>query len=131
MSAAYPLVRNRIAFSTRIGVRTSPSRSGSSPISTSRRRMRSCIFLFYIALFFVPRASAQDDPDALYRQRATTARAREAAAIWEARLQANARDFESAWKIARAMYWLGEHHRANPRRKAPGRGVETGRIASV
>ena len=93
--------------------------------------MRSCIFLLYIALFLIPRASAQDDPDALYRQRATTARAREAAAIWEARLQANARDFESAWKIARAMYWLGEHDEPNARRKALERGVETARLASM
>src|ERR1044071_6441424 len=120
MSAAYPLVRNRIAFSTRSGVRTSPSRSGSSPISSSRRRMRSFIYLFYIALFFIlcPLALAQNDPDALYRQRATMGRAQQAAAIWEARLQTNPRDFESAWKIARAMYWLGEHDEPNARRKA-------------
>src|SRR6266850_6928078 len=35
MSALYPLVRNRSAWPTRVGVRTSPSRSGSSPNCTS------------------------------------------------------------------------------------------------
>src|SRR4029453_981043 len=128
MSAAYPLVRNRIAFSTRSGVRASPSRSGSSPISSSRRRMRSCIFLFYIALFLIPRASAQDDPDALDRQRATTPRVGGAPARWAARWKAHARAFESAWKIARAMYWLGDHDEPNARRTALERGVETGRL---
>ena len=93
--------------------------------------MRSCICLFYIALFSTPVAFAQSDPDALYRERATIARAREAAAIWDTRLQANPRDFESAWKIARAMYWLGEHDEPNARRKALERGVETGRLASM
>jgi tetratricopeptide (TPR) repeat protein len=93
--------------------------------------MRSCIFLFYIALFLAPSALAQNDPDALYRQRATTANARAAAAIWEARLQANPRDFESAWKLSRAMYWVGEHAEPSARRQALERGTETGRIASM
>jgi len=93
--------------------------------------MRSCICLFYIAGFFVPGALAQNDPDALYRQRATLARARDAAMIWEARLQANPRDFESAWKISRAMYFLGEHDEPTARRKALERGVDTGRLASM
>ncbi len=93
--------------------------------------MRSCIFLFYIALFFVPRAFAQGDPDALYRERATIAKAREAVAIWEARLKENPRDFESAWKISRAMYWIGGHDAPNARQPALERGVETGRLAST
>jgi tetratricopeptide (TPR) repeat protein len=93
--------------------------------------MRSCIFLFYIALFFVPVVSAQPDPDALYRERGNIARAREAAAIWDMRLQANARDFESAWKLARINYWIGGHDTPDARRKALERGVEAGRIASM
>ena len=47
------------------------------------------------------------DPDALYRDRETLASATRAAEVWAARLAANARDFESAWKLARARYWLG------------------------
>ena len=50
MSASYPLVRNRRAFSTRFGVLSNPSRLGSSPSSTSNRSMRSCITLFYCRL---------------------------------------------------------------------------------
>src|SRR2546423_13716178 len=51
MPASYPLVRNRSARSTRMGVRASPSRSGSSPSSISRRLIRSCTLVFYIAAF--------------------------------------------------------------------------------
>jgi hypothetical protein len=93
--------------------------------------MRSCIFIFYIALFFVPAASAQSDPDVLYRERATIAGAREAAAIWDARLQANPRDFESAWKLSRIMYWIGGHDAPDARRTALERGVEAGRQAAM
>ena len=50
-----------------------------------------------------------DDPDALYRQRENLARAQAAESIWAARLAKDARDFESAWKLARARYWLGGH----------------------
>jgi tetratricopeptide (TPR) repeat protein len=50
---------------------------------------------------------AQDDPDALYRDRTTLAHAQRAAQIWTERLAARANDFESAWKLARAQYWLG------------------------
>ena len=95
--------------------------------------MRSCIGVLYIAVFCglalasaqgSPRSSAADaqglprrsaeraesgDPDALYRDRANLASARQAAAIWEMRLAANPKDFDSAWQLARAMYWLGGH----------------------
>ena len=72
--------------------------------------MRSCIGVLYIALFCsLPLANAQGDPDALYRDRANPASAREAASIWEMRLASSPRDFESAWKLARAAYWIGGH----------------------
>lgn len=94
--------------------------------------MRSCIGLFYIALFFLPpAAAAQADADALYRDRTTIASARAAAAAWEERLRGNPRDFESAWKLARAMYWIGGHDAAAARRPALERGVEAGRTAST
>ncbi len=51
--------------------------------------------------------AAEDDPDALYRERADLAKAQQAAEIWSGRLATNHRDFESAWKLARAEYWLG------------------------
>jgi tetratricopeptide (TPR) repeat protein len=93
--------------------------------------MRSCIHAFYIALFCVSVLAAQGDPDALYRERATIAKARDAAAIWDARLASNPRDFESAWKLARIMYWIGGHDQPDARRKALERGVEAGRVASM
>ena len=73
----------------------------------------------------------QGDPEALYRQRADPARAREAAAILESRLTANAKDVESAWKLARITYWLGEHDQQNARRKWLERGVEAGKAAAA
>jgi hypothetical protein len=112
--------------------------------------MRSCIGLFYIARPALPPLSrlvglltltsiltlaagpalAQDDPDALYRNRADAAQARRAAAVWESRLTRDARDFDAAWKLARVCYWLGNHEaKETDRRKALERGIEAGRIA--
>jgi len=99
--------------------------------------MRSSICVFYIALFCLPLAAAAQttapagDPDALYRNRATLASAKQPAAIWEARLTANPAGFESAWKLARAMYWLGTHDAEPARRADLERGVDAGRSAST
>jgi len=85
--------------------------------------MISCILAFYIAahapaaaLGLAPvippaaRAAAQDDdPDALYAKREDLASARRAVAAWQSRLGRDARDFESAWKLARGRYWLAGH----------------------
>src|SRR3954471_4207585 len=49
------------------------------------------------------------DPDALYKQRENIASAQQAEGIWAERLAKDAKDFESAWKLARARYWLGGH----------------------
>src|SRR5258708_40114254 len=48
-----------------------------------------------------------EDPDALYKQRETIAMAQRAEQIWAERLAKNPKDFEAAWKLARARYWLG------------------------
>jgi tetratricopeptide (TPR) repeat protein len=72
------------------------------------------------------------DPDALYRDRETPASASGAAAIWAARLAANPRDFESAWKLARARYWLGTNGLPEPERKAAlEAGIAAGRAAAA
>jgi tetratricopeptide (TPR) repeat protein len=61
-----------------------------------------------MAVLAVPRAAfAQDDPDALYRDREHLESATRAATIWRDRLGKDPKDFESAWKLARAQYWLG------------------------
>jgi tetratricopeptide (TPR) repeat protein len=53
--------------------------------------------------------SAAQDPDALYANREDQDSARRAADIWAARLADSPDDFTSAWKLARARYWLGGH----------------------
>ena len=59
-----------------------------------------------------------DDPEALYKDRESLASAKKAADLWAARLAANARDFESAYKLAQARYWLGTNGLPEPERKA-------------
>jgi hypothetical protein len=69
------------------------------------------------------------DPDALYAQRETLASAQQAAAIWSERLATNPRDFEAAWKLARAKYWLGGHAPENERKSLLEAGIQAGRAA--
>jgi tetratricopeptide (TPR) repeat protein len=92
--------------------------------------------LCFLLLAAVPdssaEAAAQADADALYADRENLASATKAAEIWAERLAADANDFESAWKLARARYWLGtnglpEHQR----RAALENGVEAGRKAAA
>lgn len=64
-------------------------------------------FLVLPARIALPAQPSADDPDTLYAQREDLAAARRAAEIWTARLAAAPADFESAWKLARARYWLG------------------------
>ena len=94
--------------------------------------MRASITVFYIAALAASAVlQAQGDPDALYRERGTVAKAREAANIWSARLAKTPMDFEAAWKLARAEYWLGGHDDQAARRPDLERGVEAGRQASM
>jgi tetratricopeptide (TPR) repeat protein len=71
-------------------------------------------------------AGAQEvgNPDRLYADREQLTSAVEAARIWEARLAKDPRDFESAWKLARACYWLGGHVAQDERRKQYERGID-------
>ena len=59
-----------------------------------------------------------DDPDVLYRDRETLASAKKAAEIWAGRLASNAKDFDAAYKLAQARYWLGTNGLPEPERKA-------------
>ena len=68
----------------------------------------------------------EPDPDALYSRREDLASARRASGIWAARLQRSPRDFEAAWKLARAQYWLGKHVPADE-----GKGVLESGIAAA
>ena len=129
MSASYPLVRNLSAFSTRFGVFSSPSRSGSSPSSARSFLTRSCILLFYISLIFAP--AAAQTADALYADRANLESATKAAALWAADVARDPRAFEPAWKLARVYYWLGNHAAAADRRGYLERGMAAGAQAAA
>jgi hypothetical protein len=91
--------------------------------------MSSCIRVLYITVFacflavLASASPAAREPDALYRDRENLASAREAAAIWNARVQANATDFDSWWKLARAYYWLGGHGPQAGRKQDLERGI--------
>jgi tetratricopeptide (TPR) repeat protein len=76
----------------------------------------------------VPRQQA--DPDARYANRENVASAREAAAIWAARLLNDPKDFEAAWKLARARYWLGGHTAEAERKTMLESGVAAARRAA-
>ena len=69
------------------------------------------------------------DPDVRYAGREDLSNARAAAAVWETRLAADQGDFDAAWKLARAAYWLGGHVPADERRQQYERGIDAGRRA--
>ena len=78
-------------------------------------------------MFAVPAQASE--PDALYAHRDDIASAKRAADIWAGRLQANGGDFESAWKLARARYWLGGHAPEKERKAFLEAGIAAGRQA--
>jgi len=84
-----------------------------------------------MAVLALPRtAFSQDNPDALYRDREHVQSATRAAAIWSERLAKDPKDLESAWKLARAQYWLGTNGLPEKdRRAALEAGIAAGRQA--
>src|SRR5207253_689388 len=60
------------------------------------------------------------------RNRENRESAMRAADLWEARA---ASDFEAAWKLARATYWLGTHGPKDDRRVALDRGMKAAESA--
>jgi uncharacterized membrane protein len=70
-----------------------------------------------------------EDPDALYTQRENIPVAQRAEQIWTDRLAKNPKDFVSAWKLARARYWLGTHAPEKSRRAYLESGIAAGRAA--
>ena len=78
-------------------------------------------------------ARAQGDltptPDALYARREEPGFADRAAEAWAARLAATPADFEAAWKLSRARYYLGTNGPADGRRTALDAGMEAARKA--
>jgi len=74
-------------------------------------------------------AAAAGDPDLLYADRENLASAQRAAALWRDRLGRDPMSLESAWKLARASYWLGGHAAVDARRTQHELGIEAGKRA--
>jgi tetratricopeptide (TPR) repeat protein len=110
--------------------------------------MSSCILLFYICLGGTtllargappPRAKglapertlsgSGQDADALYADRANLASARQAANLWKTAVASNPRNFDAAWKLARADFWLGGHVAEAERRAFYEDGMDAARKA--
>ena len=70
-----------------------------------------------------------EDPEALYKQRENLASAQQAEGIWADRVAKDPKDFESAWKLARARYWLGTHAPEKSRKAYLESGIAAGRAA--
>lgn len=74
-------------------------------------------------------AAAVGEPDLLYADRQNLASAQRAATLWRDRLGRDPMSFESAWKLARASYWLGGHVAGDARQKQYELGIEAGKRA--
>jgi tetratricopeptide (TPR) repeat protein len=83
----------------------------------------SCIVLFYIS------GLGAQSADALYADRENLVSARKAAELWSAALAANPADFNAAWRLARADYWLGGHAPEPERRAFLEQGIAAGQSA--
>jgi len=93
----------------------------------------SCILVFYLAISSSsvgPFVQDPVNPDALYARRDDIANAQQAARIWQSRLQQNSTDFESAWKLAKATYWIGTQGPEAERRATLEQGITAGRAAT-
>jgi tetratricopeptide (TPR) repeat protein len=78
---------------------------------------------------FAQEAQEAKSADALYADRTNLTSARRAADFWSAALASNRRDFDSAWKLARADYWLGGHAGTSEQRSLYEKGIEAARRA--
>jgi tetratricopeptide (TPR) repeat protein len=76
-------------------------------------------------------AQTPGEADRLYADRTNLASARRAADLWRQALAADTRNFEAAWKLARADYWLGGHADERERRTILEAGIEVARQAIV
>ncbi len=74
-------------------------------------------------------ASPADDPQALYAQREDLSKARRAADLWASALKQDPKSYETAWKLAMARYWLGNHVPEAERRKQYEAGMEAAKTA--
>ncbi|NOT26113.1 MAG: hypothetical protein HOP16_08415 [Acidobacteria bacterium] len=78
-----------------------------------------------------PAAASDAEAEVLYAKREDIPSALAAAEFWAQRLASNPADFDSAWKLARACYWLGGHVPEADRRARFEQGIEAGRKAAA
>jgi tetratricopeptide (TPR) repeat protein len=69
-------------------------------------------------------AEVTPSADALYAKRDEPGMAARAADVWVKRLAATPSDFEAAWKLSRARYWIGTNGAAAERRAALDSGID-------
>jgi tetratricopeptide (TPR) repeat protein len=74
-------------------------------------------------------APASSEADRLYAAREDPAAAAQAAALWTGAMERNPQDFESAWKLSRAQYWIGGHTNPDGVRNAFEAGITAARKA--
>jgi len=73
--------------------------------------------------------ASASEADRLYAARGAGTEARRAADLWSSALERNEQDFESAWKLARACYWLGSHLKGDELRRQFERGMTAAQAA--
>jgi tetratricopeptide (TPR) repeat protein len=93
------------------------------------RLIQAVLITFLSTVGVMTGAAGPDGADALYANRTDIASARRAAELWSAALRQDAKNFDAAWKLARADYWLGTHAAENERRTFLEAGVDAGRAA--
>ena len=84
-----------------------------------------------VAAAHVDGAAPADEADRLYDAREDPANVLAAADLWASRLAADPADYDAAWKLARAAYWLGGHVPSDQRRAQYERGLAAGRAAAA
>jgi TRAP transporter TatT component family protein len=105
------------------------------PITEHNRDLALRLSCFALVIAAGPALASQEapapaaDPDALYAQRESLPQAAQAEALWAERLARDPRDFESAWKLARARYWLGGRPAEAARKARLEEGIAAGRAA--
>jgi tetratricopeptide (TPR) repeat protein len=87
--------------------------------------------LYISALTVLPTGAQDTTADRLYANRADLTSATRAAQEWRALLDADPRNFDAAWKLARVDYWLGGHARSPERRSLLEHGIDAGRAAAA
>ncbi|RJX34687.1 MAG: hypothetical protein C4525_06445 [Desulfarculus sp.] len=97
---------------------------------------KKCLCLLGLALCLALAGAAAAGPaeqikqaDALYVQRADLAKAQQAAELYQQALQADPKSEEAAWKLARALYWVGNHAAKDKQVEIFDRAVKAGQQA--